>query len=231
MGFMDNLSNSIGEKLEQTINNNLKKKNGTEYWEDEIAKKTEWTYINGGGANFAIHRIKQLNQLKMVLKPAAWSILFPILFGGAGIAAILILGPILAEKLDMVGYLIATLFSLPFVAGGVGFYFYLTTPCTFDKESGYFWIGRNKYPKPENSGSNKQVLLEDIHAIQLIEQTSKRTRTSAGDGNRSITSYKLIFILKDASRVYVTGTGKAKITRAMAEEISEFLEVPVWDAI
>lgn len=229
MEIMDKVSNTVGEKIEQSINNILKKKNGAEYWDDEIAKKTEWTSIRGGGANFAIHRVKQINQLKIMLKPATWSFLFPILFGGAGIAATFVLAPFLAEKLGMIGYLIAALFTLPFILGGIGFYFYLTTPGTIDKESGYFWIGRSKYPQPDKGGRNKQAALADIHAIQLIEQVSKSNITTTE--RTPTTSYKIIFILKDASRVYVTGTGKAKTTRAMAEEISKFMDVPVWDAI
>ena len=230
MDIFKNTSSTIGEKIIEEINDVIDKKTGAQYSDDEIARKTEWKGIAGGGANFTIHRVHQKNPMKLMLKPASWSYLFPTIFAGAGLLSAFVLAPFLAEKFGMIAYLLAAVFTLPFIAGGVGIFIYLTTPCTIDKESGYFWIGRNNRAKMEDPGNRKQAPLDEIHAIQLIEQTTHRSY-SQSSSNRSTTSYKLIFVLKDASRIYVTGSGQAKTTRAIADKISKFLDIPVWDAI
>jgi hypothetical protein len=83
---------------------------------------------------------------------------------------------------------------------------------TFDKKQGVFFKGRR--PKKENKKAFAR--LEDIHAIQLLE-------------NRS--GAELNLVLNDGSRIYVITHRSKRQIRIDGDLLSKFLNIPVWDAI
>ena len=66
--------------------------------------------------------------------------------------------------------------------------------------------------------------LETIHALQLISEW-----VSSDDGGYH--SFELNLILKDGGRLNVVDHGGQDRIREDAKVLSDFLNVPVWDAI
>jgi hypothetical protein len=70
--------------------------------------------------------------------------------------------------------------------------------------------------------------LSDIHAIQLLQEYVS-TSSSSGSSSRYY-SYELNLVLKDGNRLNVVDHGKLSLIRTDAEQLGQFLNVPVWDA-
>jgi hypothetical protein len=85
-------------------------------------------------------------------------------------------------------------------------------PMTFDKKRGVFFKGR----KPKTENKKAFARLEDIHAIQLLEN-----RTGA----------ELNLVLKGGGRICVITHRSKRQTRIDGDLLSKFLNIPVWDAI
>jgi hypothetical protein len=86
----------------------------------------------------------------------------------------------------------------------------------FDKTTSSFSKGRKK---AEHASSN----IDSIHAIQLIAKIIR--------GKNSYYCYELNLILKNAERINIISHSNKKRIRADAKTLSEFLAIPVWDAI
>jgi hypothetical protein len=113
----------------------------------------------------------------------------------------------------------------PAIAVVAGCLLYLgTIPIVFDKKKGVFWRGWNM---PGSVGSKKEpkffAKLEDIHALQLISEYS--------DEKNSDISFQLNLVLKDGGRINVADYRNKDKLRKYAQDLSEFLDKPVWNAI
>jgi hypothetical protein len=67
-------------------------------------------------------------------------------------------------------------------------------------------------------------LLEDIHAIQLLSEYVRRSKSS-------YYSYELNLVLNDGKRLIVVDHGNLTRLQEDAKKLLEFLGKPVWDEI
>lgn len=196
-------------------------------FDDPIASQTEWGPLQGGGSNFKTHKLKDEGPLRMAFRATTGMILFSAVFFCVGAGLLIGFGlykfysttPF--EWMDLFLGLMGLLFA------GVGAFLYLnsTQPIIFDKAHGYFYKGRKNTDRNSEKPRVKHLVkLEEIHALQLIEEYN-----SGSDS--SYYSYEINLILKDASRINVIDHGNLFQVREDANTLSGFLKVPVWDAI
>jgi len=194
--------------------------------DDEIAKKTEWRPLKGGGSNFGTHQLKEVDYNRMEFKCTVGAKIFSFIFliAGAGLALTFFMNSnIPIDRIFESADSIAILAGLIFAAIG-GFMFYnFSKPIVFDKTNGMFWKGW-KTPQrysPNNDRKNSRSL-GDIHALQIIAERVRRD-------NKSYISYELNLVFKDASRINVVDHGKQSTLRKDADRLAEFLNVPIWE--
>ena len=193
---------------------------------DPLALTIEWTPATRGGTNFRTHRLVEIDFSRVEFKAATAAKLFYSFFFGMG----LFVGIGFAFQNNIVeNFSVQTiapiLFSLIFVLVGGLLYYFGTAPIVFDKGVGYFWKGR-KSPQdsPEAGTIKKLALLEDIHAIQLLSEYVRGSKSS-------YYSYELNLVLNDGKRITVIDHGNLKRLREDAQKLALFLGKPVWDAI
>ena len=119
---------------------------------------------------------------------------------------------------------------------GMGFSFFvwlvaplLVKPVVFDKRLGLFWEGRRQPDQIVDTGSSKCLgRIADIHALQTIS-TYRVVEGNIEDRKEFIT-YQLNLIMKDGTRLLVSGEDDTASLHRDAEGLSRFLERPWWDA-
>jgi hypothetical protein len=187
---------------------------------DELAMQTAWLPAKSGGTNMSTHSLVEISPKQVEFKARGVALIFPWVFMvlGAGITVAIgmSLGGLLQNDLTFL------YFGLP---AGVSFFFIgflilrnYITPRIFDLSTGYYWKGRKTHTNMESV--KEHCRLSDIHAIQLLQEYV---------GNRYY-SYELNLVLKDGNRLNVVDHGKLSLIRTDAEQLGQFLNVPVWDA-
>ncbi|MDP3980552.1 MAG: hypothetical protein Q8Q33_03955 [Chlamydiota bacterium] len=199
-----------------------------EQFNDALALSTGWTPAKPGGASFCTRKLQQ-NGAHCVEFVASYSAkIFYFIFLSMGI----ITGAVVAYRVIIEGIipagnnffgplLIAIIFT---IAGALMFYFG-AKPIVFDKGRGLFCKGRVTIETTLSQSTGKNwARLDQIHALQLISEYC------SGNKN-SYYSYEINLVLKDAQRINVVDHGNLNIIRSDAQQLAQFLNVPVWDAI
>ncbi len=204
---------------------------------DDLALKTEWKVMHRGGTNFRTHKLEQDHLNLAVFRPTIQVKLFTLLFYGVGIAIFIFWYRSIYEPgMEMEAEnLIPAFMAVLFPGIATVFYFLKSKSVFFDKLTGSYWTGRGS--KPDQHSDSKSMAggasLDEIYALQLLKTYSRnKTRGSHGRGtrNRGHFVYELNLVLNDSSRYHVVAHGSEKKMKEDAEKLSEFLEVPVWDA-
>jgi len=191
---------------------------------DEVAAKTDWERANRGGTNVGSHTLRETSPTRFEFKVNAMALLQPMLFIIGGTGAYIFINTSHFGQDAMI-----SLASIP-IAGSIvliGLFkiFRWTEPRVFDRTTNCYWRSR-KQPDTANAQSSKKAcLLDDIHAIQLLKESLGNARNGGG-----YASYELNVVLKDSSRLNVVDHSNHSQVRADAEKLSQFLNVPVWDA-
>lgn len=193
---------------------------------DPLALQTQWTPASRGGSNFRTHRLVEIDVARVEFRASGAAKFFYSFFALVGIvcAVVFLFGadePLEFTSDTMVPVLVGVFFA--FIGG---FMFYSgTTPIVFDKGIGYYWRGR-KSPQDvlEVSSLKKCARLDQIHAIQLVSEWVRGSKTS-------YYSYELNLVLEDASRMTVIDHGNLSKLREDARKLADFLGKPVWDSI
>ena len=225
MGLTNNLKTSIN-KAKETLNNRI---SGNMLFDasgfnDPLALKTEWTPAKFGGTNFGTHTLKRTSQSRIQFKVRIIAMLFPIAFMIIGLSVIVGFTISGLNKNDTKMLLFGIPFGSIFFLVGCGILYSWMKPKVFDKSLGYYWKGRTE-PSHDNIDAIKDCCrLIDIHAIQLISEYCR------GDKSRFY-SYEINIVFKDTKRLHIMDHGKLKLIRKDAKMLSEFLMVPLWDAI
>lgn len=194
---------------------------------DDVALKTEWIPLKGGGKNFGSHQLKKIDNNRVEFKSSAAGKIFSLVF--------LIAGAYLAysgfSKLEVpLDQIFESNGWLPILAGlvfffmGTSFFSRLSIPIIFDKSKGMFWKGR-KAPERNLKGNNAKNL-SDIHALQILRESVR-----SSSNQKSYKSFELNLVFKDGSRMNVVDHGNAGKLREDAKSLSKFLGVPVWEAV
>ena len=177
---------------------------------NEIAFKTSWEPLVGGGTNFCTHRVQKNASLDgdiFVFKTTIQAYLFAFSFVAVG--AMLAISSAAAKAPDQFFALI-----------GLGI---LAFGCW------YLWSLRQKESRFDRYSSEltkekKSFDLKNAEAIQLI-------REYCGGSESSYYSYELNLICSDGSRINIVDHGALRKLREDAALLAEYLSIPVWDAI
>ena len=176
---------------------------------NEIAFKTSWEPLVGGGTNFCTHRAQKNASLMgdvIVFKTTIQAYLFAISFMALG--AMFAIASAAGEFDDKIG-----LMGLGVLAFGCWYLWSLR-----QKESRF-----DRYSSELTQGK-KSFDLRNAEAIQLIREYVR------GDES-SYYSYELNLICSDGSRMNVVDHGALRKLREDSALLAEYLSIPVWDAI
>lgn len=201
-----------------------KKEFNPESLNDEIALKTGWSPIIPGGTNTTDFKFNKVSSERVEFKPS------PKLYIAVGVFFILGIAAIIKFSLEPNG-------SLLFYGGiGLGIILILTGISkligmkkhpVFDLDEGYFWKNQKK-PDKNLKTSSTQCQLDDIHAIQLIQE---RIQSGGSSGSSTFYSFEMNLVLNNGNRLNVVDHGTLSRIRENADQLSDFLDLPVWDAI
>jgi hypothetical protein len=221
MGMFDKVNEKISELKEKALE---AMKGGSAFdpasLNDEVATMTKWTPAKGGGTNIGTHSLKIMSSGRVEFKMKKTAFLFPAVFMLAGLGAGIGMTIGGLKKNDMKMLYFGIPFGTIFFLAGFFILRSFMTPRVFDLDIGYYWKGRkspNMYSK-----KTEKCQLEDIHAIQVLEEYCRGDKSS-------YYSYELNLVLKDGSRMNVVDHGKLKLIKEDAQKLAQFLNIPVWD--
>ena len=172
---------------------------------NEIAFKTSWEPLVGGGTNFCTHRVQKNASLDgdiFVFKVTIQAYLFAIMFVAFG-AIFAAVG--FADSAGLMG--------IGFLAFGCWYLWSLR-----QKESRF-----DRYSNKLTQGK-KSFDLKHAEAIQLIREYVRGNKSS-------YYSYELNLICSDGNRINIVDHGALRKLREDAALLAEYLSIPVWDAI
>lgn len=197
-------------------------------FEDEVALQTQWSPLKGGGSNFQTHKLVEVDYNRMEFKSTLGAKIFSLIFLTVGVAVPVFFG---MERIQQAGdlfqsdFLFILLFGLIFASVGGWLFYSFAKPVIFDKTMGLYWKGwktpRHYTAELETEDSSR---ISSIYALQIIPELVR-------SDNKSYVSYELNLVLKDGLRMNVVDHGSSVKLREDAKVLSEFLGVPVWDAI
>jgi hypothetical protein len=194
---------------------------------DEVAMKTEWSPLKGGGSNFQTHKLVVMNYNRFEFKSTLGAKIFSFIFLTVGIAMPILFGrEMIYEIRDLYQseFLFILLFGLVFTTVGGWLFYSFAKPVIFDKTLGLYWKGWNKpkhYMAKMEEGISSRI--GDIYALQIIPELIR-------SDNKSYVSYELNLVLEDGSRMNVVDHGSPEKIRDDAKKLAEFLDVSIWDA-
>ena len=221
MGFINQFKNAI---------NNLKKNYkpfDPATLNDDIAIKTQWTPAKRGGSNFKTHDIVKTSPYRLEIRPGKMTLLFPVIFILAGLAPAVAFLFLNDTGQPLTTTVIPIIIGIIFLGVGLAFFYFMRTPHFFDKSVGYYWKGKKESNLAHEAKINCR--LSEIHALQIISEYI-RNRSNTGSG-RSYHSYEINLVLKNGDRINVLDHGARNKLFQQAEELSQFLNVPVWNAV
>ncbi|WP_345972997.1 ankyrin repeat domain-containing protein [Sulfurimonas diazotrophicus] len=192
--------------------------------DDPIVLKTTWQPLGNSGYGFKTHRLVRVSEDRMEFRRSFQSLLLTLLFS-VGAAGSLFLGfsGVLGTKTDPLLFL---LFSFSFSGLAVFFYFSGRKRIVIDKAISAFWRGKEEPTKVINPHAiNGYHSLKNVHAVQLLK------RFIPGDhDSKSFYKHELNLVFADGNRAAVIDHNDAKTVTKQGQRISDFLEVPLWDA-
>ena len=176
---------------------------------NEIAFKTSWEPLVGGGTNFCTHRLQKNASLDgdiFVFKTTIQAYLFAISFVALG-----------------------AMFAISSAAGKAPDQFALIGLGILAFGWWYLWSLRQKESRfdrysNELTQGKKSFDLKNAEAIQLIREYVRGSESS-------YYSYELNLICSDGSRINIVDHGALRKLREDAALLAEYLAIPVWDAI
>ena len=176
---------------------------------NEIAFKTSWEPLVGGGTNFCTHRVQKNASLDgdiFVFKTTIQAYLFAISFVALG--AMFAISGAAGKAPDQFA-----LIGLGILAFGCWYPWSLRRKeSRFDRHSNELTQGKKSFD------------LKNAEAIQLIREYVR------GHENNYY-SYELNLICSDGSRINIVDHGALRKLREDAALLAEYLSIPIWDAI
>jgi hypothetical protein len=199
--------------------------------DDPIASQIEWTPSAGGGSNFKTSEIEAVDDRILVIKPSHQLKLVKYFMLGI---------PLFISSMAFISIVIADgqWFGMIFVIAGLWFmrlvwnlFKHIETVIYFDKTKGLVYKDVKQTPPKSNFFPSTVPLsekLSDVHALQIIGEHVS-SRSSKGRTSNYV-SYELNLVMKDLRRFTVMDHGNNDKLIQAAEQLSDFLNVPIWDA-
>jgi len=196
--------------------------------QDDFAMEVSWNPLIDGGTNFRTHKAVKMHYKRIEFKKTLLMHIFPWFFIIIPIFVLFRIGILDVQSFEnftFTDHYIEILISSGFFLAAVFFMLRYRKPIVFDQSFGYFWKG--KYDPRAMSIDNKKeyIKLDDIYALQILKEWNNGSKNSSG-----YNSYELNLILKNKERVNVIDHGAINSLKKDALMISEFLNVPLWDA-
>lgn len=195
---------------------------------DPVAMTTEWTPLKGGGSNFCTHQLVTVNSDQVKFQATTGTILFSLVFlvSGIGVLVLFLFPQLSSGRFTLnIDTIMPTIIGLIFTTAGGFMLAFGTAPAFFDKRNGYFWKGRKNPDEVFDKSTLKDcVLLEHIHALQLVSEFCRGNKSS-------FYSYELNLVLQDGKRINVIDHGNQYKLQEDAKILAQFLGKPVWNAI
>lgn len=186
----------------------------------DVADKTLWQPMKGGGANFQTHKLIAPSAHQLIIKNSGQLTFVFVLFIGVGVNATVfsLLRLLQKQGLDtVIAQPLETLSALT----GPGMVFVLVG-CLL---SVFFGSSNIRFDRRENHfqhGGTRRAL-RDIHALQIISELA------GGHGSGVFNSYELNLVLNDGQRIHLMDHGDYMAFTHDAETLAEFLAVPIWE--
>ena len=215
-------------KLVSALQSLTKKKASLDpsYFNDPLALSVDWSPAKSGGTSFKTHNLVSIEDDRYEFQAATGAKVFYGIFFLSGLLFPIAFTAISLYNSD-IGLLEAAFpigFGLIFMGIGGGLWYYGSQPIVFDKISGDFWKGHQNPREVYNKSRLKHYSpLDEVHALQIISEW-------VGSKNR-YHSYELNLVRKDGKRINLVDHGKYDILRQDANNLAEFLNVPLWDAV
>lgn len=194
---------------------------------DDLAMKTDWNPLKGGGSNFLTHKLVPVDYTRVEFKATWGAKLFSLIFFTVGLAVPVIFWINEVQTIDRIfdsEFLFAVVFGTIFMAAGGWMFYSFAKPVIFDKTKGMYWKdwkAPTRYLAEGNEDDSSRI--GNIYALQIIPELVR-------SDNKSYVSYELNLILRDGSRMNVVDHGDPIQLQEDAQKLSEFLGVPIWDA-
>ena len=197
------------------------------YRDDPIARQINWSPLCSDRFSYAAQRLELVSDSRIELLPSAGlnlSFMFFLLLGSGFILFSFIIDLGLADNQQIGARIFAVLFGSVMVLVVGSYWRFYSTPIVFDKDVGLCWKSR----KPLDQVENKSVLevfvqLDEIYALQILNQLVKKEEYS--DYN----CFEVNLVMKSSKRINVIAHGNKEVLFEQAEELSSFLDVPIWD--
>lgn len=193
---------------------------------DDLRYKVETSPLKGGGASFKTNVLIKESSSRFVYKPSRGVALFNFLFLAIGLGVLFFgISPLFKNGFDFAAiewFLI--IFGLLFAGAGALMFYFFYMPRVFDKQLGiYYKAYKADIHHIKKDTKKKYIPLKSIIAIQLI---GENVRSDKGSYN----SFELNLVLDDGTRKNVVDHGSLKTIISDAEELSAFLNIPIWHA-
>lgn len=189
-----------------------------------LASQTSWSPLQPGGSNFKTHTFNVIDDHHAGFSATIAARLFSMVFGGIGATIAVIGGGMLffrgMESLPVGPVMV--LFGLVFTGVGVYIYRVFDRTIIFDLTDGLFWRGKRPNLADSEQTPDTWCRIDEIAGIQVLREFVSSSKSS-------YYSYEINLVLKDASRRHVVDHGSLKQITNDAEQLGEFLQVPVWN--
>lgn len=207
--FFENIFGKKREPLDLSIFN------------DPLCYETEWSPLKRGGSNYRTHKLANDEEGNLVFKPSVlykFGLLIPVSFWFYMMNSGVLEDIPFSDNWVLMGTV------LLFFGIGVISYLRLLKIRKFDFANGVYWKGFKAPKEIDDLGHSKNwAYLRDIGGLQIIRERVRFDRSSYA-------SYELNLVLKNGDRRNVMDHGNLVRLREEAKQLSERLEVPLWDA-
>ncbi|MPY26587.1 hypothetical protein FM037_11545 [Shewanella psychropiezotolerans] len=192
--------------------------------DDLVATITQWSALVPDNASFCSHKAKCVSATRVKFRPRMIPlILAPLLML---VGTVVILGFSFSALTHGDGtLLIGTVVGIIALVMGTKLLHQWSIVHIFDLQSGDYHTSRNQQSV---IGSKQHCQLADIHAIQLLQKYIYKTY--AGEGRQVTCGYELNLVFKDGSRINIVSHREHDFIQSDGQILSEFLNVPLWDA-
>lgn len=190
----------------------------------EIAMKTDWTPLCGGGSNFKTTSLKRINVSRIETSKSKGGFAFGGVFALAGFGILFGMTYVMFEDRGLSSELLfPVLFGSVFATIGTAMLIWPRSRI-FDLQQGWFWAGSKSLSREQDfMALKKSARVSDIAAIQVLAE-----RISGNKGG-SYTSWEINIVSNDGKRLNVMDHGNQDSIIDDAEVLGEFLNVPVWE--
>ena len=194
---------------------------------DPVAEQTSWEPLVGGGANFQTQRVERKGpgEMQIVATLGLKFFLGIFILTGLGLTIGFSYKFIAAGEVRNFKEVIPLLVGVLFASLGIGSYWSMTRKLVLDRARGTLTRGGNPVTPKDTVGiKGAPPTLASAHALQIVSEYCSGNKSS-------YYSYELNLVLADASRINLMDHGSLEQIRADGKQLSEFLGVPLWDAV